>query len=236
MWGLKLRTRTKVWVATNEGWVLGCRQLVQAGIPVGLGTYFGSICRPADPRVHQADQHGNSEASCAQRILAPDVQGAVHPPTALVCWQVRGARRAPMAAILRKHPCGARHAPPARPVDEPGAAHTTHPPHAQPPHRRPHSIPTGCSLWMAGATIGRCTGSCSSWPSSGSAQQQRGSGRAARHTHASVCADARRGSRPRSGRLLVVEPAHPSRLAGPPGPTAEPGGLRTARVSAREYV
>ena len=56
---------------------------------------------------------------------APDVRGAVHPPTALVCWQVQGARRAPMAQILRHHRGGARHAPPVSPVDDTGTAPTT---------------------------------------------------------------------------------------------------------------
>ena len=56
---------------------------------------------------------------------APDVRGTVHPPTALVCWQVRGAWRAPMAQILRHHRGGARHAPPVSPVDDTGTAPTT---------------------------------------------------------------------------------------------------------------
>ena len=64
-------------------------------------------------------------ASCAYRILAPDVRGAVHPPTALVCWQVRGPLTAPMASILRHHPGGARQAAPGGPVDDPGAAAAT---------------------------------------------------------------------------------------------------------------
>ena len=69
---------------------------------------------------------------------APDVRGAVHPSTALVCWQVRGARRAPKAAILRHHRGGARHGPPGRPVDETGGAPTTRTrllSTAQPDHR-----------------------------------------------------------------------------------------------------
>ena len=49
----------------------------------------------------------------------------------------------------------------------------------------------------------------------------RGEARAARHAHASVCAEAREGPRTRSGRRLIVEPADYRRLAGPPGPTAE---------------
>ena len=68
----------------------------------------------------------------------PNLRSAVHPPTALVCWQVRGARRAPMAQILRHHRGGARHAPPVSPADETGGAPTTRPPRAtttQPTHR-----------------------------------------------------------------------------------------------------
>ena len=69
---------------------------------------------------------------------APDVRGTVHPSTALVCWQVRGARRAPKAQVLRHHRGGARHGPPGRPIDETGAAPTTRTPRAtttQPTHR-----------------------------------------------------------------------------------------------------
>ena len=54
---------------------------------------------------------------------------------------------------------------------------------------------------------------------------RRAGARAARHAHASVCAEAREGPRTRSGRRLIVEPADYRRLAGPPGPTAELGGL-----------
>ena len=56
---------------------------------------------------------------------APDVRGAVHPPTALVCWQVRRPPKAAMAEILRHHRGGARHAAPGSPVDDPGAAAAT---------------------------------------------------------------------------------------------------------------
>ena len=59
---------------------------------------------------------------------APNSQGAVHPPTTLVCWQVRRPPTARAVAILRHHHPGARHGPPARPVDEQGAAHTACPP------------------------------------------------------------------------------------------------------------
>ena len=44
------------------------------------------------------------------------------------------------------------------------------------------------------------------------------------------------GPRPRLGRQQVGEPAYPSRLAGPPGPTAEPGGLWSLWVSSRVRV
>ena len=54
---------------------------------------------------------------------------------------------------------------------------------------------------------------------------RRAGARAARRAHASVCAEAREGPRTRSGRRLIVEPADYRRLAGPPGPTAELGGL-----------
>ena len=66
-----------------------------------------------------------SAASSASRICAPDVRGAVHPPTALVCWQVRRPPKAAMAEILRHHRGGARHAAPGGPVDDPGAAAAT---------------------------------------------------------------------------------------------------------------
>ena len=59
---------------------------------------------------------------------APSLRSAVHPTTTLVCWQVRRPPTARAVAILRHHHPGARHAPPARPVDEPGAAHTACPP------------------------------------------------------------------------------------------------------------
>ena len=61
---------------------------------------------------------------------ALNVRSAVHPPTALVCWQVRGPRTAPMAAVLRHHPGGARQVAPACSVGESGTAHTPHPRHA----------------------------------------------------------------------------------------------------------
>ena len=53
------------------------------------------------------------------------MRGAVHPPTAWVCWQVRGPLTAPMAAVLRHHPGGARRAAPGGLVGDPGAAAAT---------------------------------------------------------------------------------------------------------------
>ena len=93
--------------------------------------------RPTDPSVRPKRQRCTA-ASSASRICAPDVRDAIHPSSALVCWQVRGPPTARAAAILRHHHAGARHAPPARPVDETGAAHTSRPPRAtttQPTHR-----------------------------------------------------------------------------------------------------
>ena len=69
---------------------------------------------------------------------APNLQSTVHPTTTLVCWQVRRPPTARAVAILRHHHPGARHGPPARPVDEQGAAHTACPPRTtttQPTHR-----------------------------------------------------------------------------------------------------
>ena len=80
----------------------------------------------------------SAAASFAGRRLAPNLQGAVHPTTTLVCWQVRRPPTARVVAILRHHHPGARHGPPARPVDEQGAAHTACPPRTtttQPTHR-----------------------------------------------------------------------------------------------------
>ena len=69
---------------------------------------------------------------------APNLQSTVHPTTTLVCWQVRRPPTARVVAILRHHHPGARHGPPARSVDEQGAAHTACPPRTtttQPTHR-----------------------------------------------------------------------------------------------------
>ena len=73
---------------------------------------------------------------------APNLQSTVHPTTTLVCWQVRRPPTARAVAILRHHHPGARHGPPARPVDEQGAAHTACPPRSSitQPDTRLHSV------------------------------------------------------------------------------------------------
>ena len=61
----------------------------------------------------------------------------------------------------------------------------------------------------------------------------------ARAVHPAAAAGLRRwlgGPRSRLGRQQVVEPGDPSRLAGRPGPTAEPGGLWSPWVSCRVRV
>ena len=162
------------------------------------------------------------------------VRGAVHPPTTLVCWQVRRPPTARVVAILRHHHPGARHGPPARPVDEQGAAHTACPPRTtttQPTHRL-------CSLWMAGDhwTLRWKLFLMAAKQQHLAAAWRRAGARAARRAHASVCAEAREGPHRRSGRRLVVEPADHRCLAGPPGPTAELGGLWSPWISSRVRV
>ena len=69
---------------------------------------------------------------------APNLRSAVHPSSALVCWQVHGPPTARAVAILRHHHAGALQAAAAFPFDEPGAAHASRPPrssHVQPEHR-----------------------------------------------------------------------------------------------------
>ena len=102
---------------------------------------------------------------------APSLRSAVHPPTALVCWQVRGPRTAPMAAVLRHHPGGARQAAQACSVGESGAC-----PHHSPASRYHHAAHPQAALCAWQETIGRCAGSCSSWLPSGSVRQWRGGG------------------------------------------------------------
>ena len=99
-------------------------------------------------------------------------------------------------------------------------------PHARLAHP-PRSLPTGCSLWMAGDhwTLRWKLFLMSAKRQSLAVAWQLCGARAARHAHASVCGEAREGPRPRSGRWLVVERADPRYVAGPPGPTPELGGL-----------
>ena len=84
----------------------------------------------------------SAAASFAGRRLSLIVRHTVHPPTPLVCWQVRRPPTARVVAILRHHHPGARHGPPARPVDEQGAAHTACPPRSSitQPDTRLHSV------------------------------------------------------------------------------------------------
>ena len=101
-------------------------------------------------------------------------------------------------------------------------------PHARLAHP-PRSLPTGCSLCMAGdhwtlrwklfLMAAKRQRAAVAWRWAGA--------RAVRRAHASVCTEAQEGPRSRSGRRLVVEPADHRCLAGPPGPTAELGGLWT---------
>ena len=91
----------------------------------------------------------------------------------------------------------------------------------------PRSPPTGCSLCMAGDhwTLRWKLFFMAAKRQRAAVAWRRAGARAVRRAHASVCTEAREGPRSRSGRRLVVEPADPRCLAGPPGPTAELGGL-----------
>ena len=102
----------------------------------------------------------------------------------------------------------------------------------------PRSPPTGCSLCMAGDhwTLRWKLFLMAAKRQRAAVAWRRAGARAVRCAHASVCTEAREGPRSRSGRRLVVEPAAPSRLAGPPGPTAELGGLWSPWVSSRVRV
>ena len=176
-------------------------------------------------------------ASCACRIRAPNLRSAVHPPTALVCWQVRGARRAPKAAILRHHRGGARHGPPGRPVDETGGAPTTRAclsSTAQPEHRL-HSMH---GRRLSGAAVEAALDGCQVSARGNLVGASRSSRRppSCYRGAAPVAAGWLGGPCPRLGRQQVVEPADPSCLAGPLGPTAEPGGLWSPCVSSRVRV
>ena len=99
-------------------------------------------------------------------------------------------------------------------------------PHARLAHP-PRSLTPGCSLWMTGDqwTLRWKLFLMAAKRQRPAAAWRRAGACAARHAHASVCAEAREGPRTRSGRQPVVEPADHSRLVGPPGPTAELGGL-----------
>ena len=177
-------------------------------------------------------------ASCAHRILAPDVRGTVHPPTALVCWQVRGPRTAPMAAVLRHHPGGARQAAQACSVGESGAC-----PHHSPAsryHHAAHPQAALCAWHLAGDhwTLRWKLFFMAAKRQRAAVAWRRAGARAVRRAHASVCTEgeAQEGPRSRSGRRLVVEPADPRCLAGPPGPITELGGLWSPWVSSRVRV
>ena len=102
----------------------------------------------------------------------------------------------------------------------------------------PRSPPTGCSLCMAGDhwTLRWKLFFMAAKRQRAAVAWRRAGARAVRRAHASVCTEAREGPRSRSGRRLVVEPAAPSRLAGPPGPTAELGGLWSPWLSSRVGV
>ena len=110
-------------------------------------------------------------------------------------------------------------------------------PHARLAHPS-RSLTPGCTPWVAGAhrTLRWNLISMAVKRQSLAVAWQLCGARAARHAHASVCGKAREGPRPRSGRRLVVEPADHRCLAGPPGPTAELGGLWSAWISSRVGV
>ena len=102
----------------------------------------------------------------------------------------------------------------------------------------PRSPPTGCSLCMAGDhwTLRWKLFFMAAKRQRAAVAWRRAGARAVRRAHASVCTEAREGPRSRSGRRLVVEPADPRCLAGPPGPITELGGLWSPWVSSRVRV
>ena len=166
---------------------------------------------------------------------APDVRSAVHPPTALVCWQVQGARRAPMAPILRHHRGGARHAPPVSPVDDTGTAPTTRTrllSTVQPDHRL-HSMR---GRRLSGAAVEAALDGCQVAARGNLVGASRSSRRPPSCYRGAAPVAGRPMGCPRLGRQQVVEPADPSRLAGLPGPTAEPVGLWSPWASSRVRV
>ena len=165
---------------------------------------------------------------------APDVRGTVHPPTALVCWQVCGPLTAPMASILRHHPGGARQAAPGGPVDDPGAAAATRlrlSSTAQPDIRL-HSV--GGRRLSGAATEPTFDESRAAVPGSSV-----GASRSLRRPPSCY-----RGAAPVAGRPMPEARTAASRraswphscLAGPPGPTAEPGGLWSPWTRSRVRV
>ena len=104
--------------------------------------------------------------------------------------------------------------------------------------RPQRSLTSGCTPWVAGGylELPRNLLSMDLERQCPAAAWWRAGARAAHHGGASVCADARRGPRTRSGRRWVVEPADHRCLAGPPGPTAELGGLWSPWLSSRVGV
>ena len=104
--------------------------------------------------------------------------------------------------------------------------------------RPQRSLTSGCTPWVAGGCLAqpgkllsmavRRERAAASWRQAGA--------RAVRHGGASWAHRWLGGPRPRLGRQQVVEPADRSCLAGPPGPTAEPGGLWSPWVRSRVRV
>ena len=166
------------------------------------------------------------------------MRDAVHPSTALVCWQVRDPPTARAVAkrlqsfgtIMLVLAMPLQLAPSTKQV----LAYTARSPCAtttQPTHRLlcVHGRrPSGAALEAVFFVAAKRQHAAAAW--------WRGEARAARHAHASVCAEAREGPRTRSGRRWVVDPDDHSRLAGPPGHTAEQGGLWSPWVSSRVGV
>ena len=89
------------------------------------------------------------------------------------------------------------------------------------------SLTIGCTPCVAGGCLARrwkLLSTAVKWRRAATSWQQAG----ARAVHPAATAGLRRwleGPCPRLGRQQVVEPADPSCLTGPPGPTVEPGGL-----------
>ena len=169
----------------------------------------------------------------------------VHVPvkSAVQCGLVRGQDLSPQRAGCRPSLDRVGVLAGARPADGPSGCNPSAPScwcspcPSSSPHRRnrclptplarlaqpPRSPPTGCCVCMAGDhralrwklffVAAKRQHAAAAWLRAGA--------RAARRAHASVCAEARDGPRSRSGRRLVVEPADPRCLAGPPGPITE---------------